>query len=104
MRREYALLALGAAVGMALALVDSLPQWDDSGILAGGLILSSMFISVLGVRKPWLLAIVLGGWMAVRDAIQSGDPRMLVLLAFPLVGAYAGAVVRRRFDARPQGG
>jgi hypothetical protein len=93
--QQLLLLGAGAAAGLTLAVVDSMPRWDDSGILAAGLFLSAGVISLAGFRRPWLLALAVGSWMTAHDMLRSQDPRMLVLLVFPLAGAYGGALTRR---------
>jgi hypothetical protein len=84
------LLVVGLVCGLLLAILDSLPHWDDTGILVGGLLLSSGLLALLGCRKPWLLALAVGIWIPLHDIFLSHDPRMLLVLIFPFVGAYAG--------------
>jgi hypothetical protein len=54
------LLAVAVLAGLFSAYVDSRPTWDDTGILAGGLLLISGLLTLLGHRKPWLIASLLG--------------------------------------------
>lgn len=89
------LLALGLVSGLALAYVDALPNWDDTGILVGSLLLVSGLLALLGYRRPWLLALVIGLWIPLHDIYLSHDPRMLIVLLFPLIGAYAGWLLRQ---------
>ena len=88
------LLATGVITGLFLAYIDSLPTWDDTGILVGGLLLVSGLLTLLGHRRPWLIALAVGLWIPLHDIYLSHDFRMLVVLLFPLVGAYAGWAVR----------
>jgi hypothetical protein len=87
------LLGLGVLAGLFLALLDALPGWDDTGVLAGGLLLSSGLLALLGYRRPWLLALAVGLWIPLHDIFLSHDMRMLLVLIFPVVGAYAGWAV-----------
>jgi len=84
------LLAIGVLTGLFLAYLDARPNWDDTGILAGGLLLSSGLLTLLGYRRPWLMALAVGIWIPTHDIYLSHDWRMLLVLLFPLVGAYAG--------------
>jgi hypothetical protein len=84
------LLVVGLVLGLFLAYLDSLPHWDDTGILVGGLLLGSGLLALLGYRRPWLLALAVGIWIPLHDIFLSHDPRMLLVLIFPFVGAYAG--------------
>src|SRR5690348_10732309 len=88
------LLAVAVLAGLFSAYVDSRPTWDDTGILAGGLLLVSGLLTLLGHRKPWLIALAVGIWIPLHDIYLSHDLRMLLVLLFPLVGAYGGWLVR----------
>jgi hypothetical protein len=88
------LLAVAVLAGLFSAYVDSRPTWDDTGILAGGLLIISGLLTLLGHRKPWLFALAVGIWIPLHDIYLSHDLRMLLVLLFPLVGAYGGWLVR----------
>jgi hypothetical protein len=88
------LLAAAVLAGLFSAYVDSRPTWDDTGILAGGLLIISGLLTLLGHRKPWLIALAVGIWIPLHDIYLSHDLRMLLVLLFPLVGAYGGWLVR----------
>ena len=87
------LLVLGVLAGVFLAYVDALPKWDDTGILAGGLLLVSGLLTLLGYRRPWLLALAIGLWIPLHDIYLTHDFRMLLVLIFPFSGAYLGWAV-----------
>jgi hypothetical protein len=91
---QLALLAIGAAGGILLAYIDSLPKWDDAGIIAGGLLLISGLLTLLGYRRPWLMALAAGLWVPLRGIAVTRDLSLLLLLVFPFLGAYAGFLVR----------
>jgi hypothetical protein len=88
------LLSIAILAGLFFAYVDSRPTWDDTGILAGGLLLISGLLTLLGHRKPWLIALAVGLWIPLHGIYLSHDFRLLLVLIFPLVGAYGGWVVR----------
>ena len=88
------LLAAAVLAGLFSAYVDSRPTWDDTGILAGGLLMTSGLLTLLGHRKPWLIALAVGIWIPLHDIYLSHDFRMLLVLLFPVVGAYGGWLVR----------
>lgn len=91
---QNVLLAVAVLAGLFSAYVDSRPTWDDTGILAGGLLITSGLLTLLGHRKPWLIALAVGIWIPLHDIYLSHDFRMLLVLLFPLVGAYGGWLVR----------
>jgi hypothetical protein len=88
------LLAAAVLAGLFSAYVDSRPTWDDTGILAGGLLIISGLLTLLGHRRPWLIALAVGIWIPLHDIYLSHDFRLLLVLLFPLVGAYGGWLVR----------
>lgn len=93
---QKALLITAVLFGLFIVYVDSRPTWDDTGITAGALLLSSGLLTLLGYRRPWLIALAVGLWIPLRAIVLTPghDFRMLIVLIFPLVGAYAGWAVR----------
>jgi hypothetical protein len=91
---QIILLSIAVLAGLFFAYVDSRPTWDDTGILAGGLLLMSGLLTLLGHRKPWLIALAVGLWIPLHDIYLSHDFLLLLVLLFPLVGAYGGWAVR----------
>lgn len=92
------LLLLGAlALGLGIAAVDARPAWDDTGMTAFALLLGAGIFGFLGPRRAWLWALAIGIWIPLHAFIEQASPAssaMLLVLAFPLTGAYAGAGVR----------
>jgi hypothetical protein len=95
------LLALAILTGLFIAFVDSRPTWDDTGITAGAMLLSSGLFTVLGYRRPWLIALAIGLWTPLYETFLSHNYRLPGVILFPLVvllismlGAYAGWAVR----------
>jgi hypothetical protein len=91
---QLVLLVIGSASGILLAYIDSLPKWDDAGIIAGGLLLTSGLLTLFGFRRPWLLGLCVGLWVPLRGILTALDFSLLLLLIFPLLGAYAGFFLR----------
>lgn len=99
--RGWLLLALGVIAGSLIAWVDSLPGWDDSGIIAGSLFLISGILTFLGYRRPWLIALAVGLWVPLRALVSSADLSMVLVLIFPFLGAYAGYFIRSFASGTP---
>lgn len=91
---QQLLFAVGLLAGGALAYVDSLPSWDDAGLIAGGLFIVSGVLTALGYRRPWLLALAVGIWIPLRGILMTHDARMLLVLLFAIAGAYLGWLIR----------
>lgn len=88
--RTWILAVVATAVGLAIASVDSRPTWDDTGITAGAIFVSAFLIAALARRRPWLWALLVGGWVPVFALASGRDPAALLALVFAFLGAYAG--------------
>jgi hypothetical protein len=100
---RYRLMHRGLSIaavtlGVAIAWVDARPTWDDTGITAGMMLLCATLLGMLGPRRPWLWALLTGIWIPAYAMIRApgvGKLAMLLVLIFPLAGAYLGRAVRR---------
>jgi hypothetical protein len=95
------LLTVAVLAGWFIAFVDSRPTWDDTGITAGMILLSSGLLTLLGYRRPWLIALAIGLWTPVYETFLSRNFTVTGVILFPLVvllisfiGAYAGWAAR----------
>lgn len=88
------LLGIALLAGLFSAYVDSRPTWDDTGILVGGLLLASGLLTLLGHRRPWLIALAVGIWIPMRQIYLTYDFKFLIILLIPFIGAYSGWLVR----------
>jgi len=118
------LFAVATGLGIVIAYIGSRPNFDDAGIQAGLLVLSAGVLGVISPDRPWLWAIGIGIWTPIAGWLVSNppDPRSkplplpwgmtdsataqalvggMVILLFPLVGAYAGMLCRRMLSATP---
>ena len=95
------LLAVAILTGLFIAYVDSRPTWDDTGITVGTMLLSSGLLTLLGYRRPWLIALAIGLWTPLYETYLSHNFNFPGVILFPLivllinfVGAYAGWAAR----------
>ena len=90
-------LAASMVAGGAIAFVDSRPSWDDTGITAGAMLLAAATFGFLGPQRAWRWALAVGLWIPAYALVRTPAPGTLALLLvviFPLAGAYAGRAVR----------
>ncbi len=94
-------LAVAVLMGLSIAFIDSRPTWDDTGITVGALLLGSGLLTLLGYRRPWLIALAIGLWMPLYEiflshqfSVSAGFPILLFVLLVCCIGAYAGWAVR----------
>jgi len=88
------LLGIAVLAGLFSVYVDTRPTWDDTGILVAGLLLVSGLLTLLGHRRPWLIALAVGIWIPVVEIFRTHDFVLLVILLIPFIGAYGGWLVR----------
>lgn len=103
--RTWIWLAGALAVGGLIMWIDSRPNWDDTGVTAGLLVLSAAGLGWLRPRLAWLGALAVGAWIPLRALILQGNASLVLILLLPLAGAYAGALARRLVNGpvqRPQ--
>lgn len=94
-RGTLAMIGAAICVGLAIAWVDSRPHWDDTGITAGALLLSSAIFGAASPGKPWLWALSIGIWIPLAAAIRGANYSMFLILLFTFAGAYIGSTLRR---------
>jgi hypothetical protein len=95
------LFALAILMGLLIAYIDSRPTWDDTGIIAGTMLLGSGLLTLLGYRRPWLIGLAIGLWTPLYETYLSRNFSFPEVILFPLLvllisfaGAYTGWAVR----------
>lgn len=95
--KQKLLLIAAALFGMLVLFIDSRPTWDDTGITVLMLLAGSGLIGLLVEKRPWLFALAIGVWLPAWYIFKSQDVKMLIVLAFPLVGVYVGWALKAGF-------
>jgi len=93
----FMLVPLALALGFAIAYVDSSPGWDDTGVSAAAVLGVSGSFGLLYPARPWLWGLAVGTWIPAFGIVGEVNYASLLALAFSFAGAYAGALVRRKF-------
>ena len=93
--RGTAPIAFAIVAGLAIALVDSSPGWDASGITAGLLLLASGVAAFVDCRRPWLWALLVGLPTPLIEIPSTGSTGSILALAFAAAGAAAGWALAR---------
>jgi len=88
------LAAIAVVSGLFIAFIDSRPNWDDTGITVFALLVASGLLGMLGPKRPWLWALLVGIWLPLYYIVTKHEISMLITLIFPFFGAYAGMLVR----------
>jgi len=94
---QIVLLAVSLLAGVCFAYINSLPTWDDSGVLAFGMLILSGVICLAGFRRPWLAALCIGIWIPLCGIVINQNFGALLALVFPFAGAYTGWGLNKLF-------
>lgn len=88
-------LLISTVLGLALAYVESRPNWDDTGVLVSGIVISAAMLGWFGSGPYWLMALTAGSWIPLHDIPVIGAYASLMAIVFAFAGTYTGAVMRR---------
>jgi hypothetical protein len=94
-RRHAAAFAVAVAAGVGVALVDSSPGWDSTGITAGLLLLGAAAAGAIGRDRPWLWALLVGLPTPLLETVRDGNAGSWLALVFAAGGAVIGWAVAR---------
>lgn len=106
--RNRLLFCAAVAAGLSVAYIDSSPGWDATGITAFSMFIVAAVLGFFAPQRPWLWALGVGIWIplhAVKASPSLASAAMVIVLLFPLAGAYAGMalhhLVQRPMRHRP---
>ncbi len=88
--REVVLGILAVVAGLAIAVLDSRPGWDDTGITAVLLAVAAGLVAAASGRRPWLWAVLVGMWVPVLEIPATGEGGPILALAIAGIAALAG--------------
>jgi hypothetical protein len=94
-RRHAAASLVALVAGVGIALVDSSPGWDSTGITAGVLLVGAGLAAVIGYDRPWLWALLVGLPTPILETVRDGNTGSWLALAFAAVGAVIGWAIAR---------
>ncbi len=97
-------MAAAAAVavigGLLIAYLDSRPGFDDTGVTAVLVITVAAVAAAIGGTRPWLWAILVGGWTPLVEIAEGGSTGSLLALVFAGAGAAIGYFAARSLTSR----
>ena len=89
-RRRPIAFVVALAIGVAVALIDSSPGWDSTGITAGLLFLGAGAAAAIGRDRPWLWALLVGLPTPLLETVRDGNAGSWLALVFAALGAAVG--------------
>jgi hypothetical protein len=100
----WILLVIALGFGFFITWVDSRPTWDDTGITAGAIVLTTGLLGLAMPRYAWLWALAVGLWIPGIGLLLHHDPTALLILIIPFAGAYVGALGNKLLGALAHAG
>ena len=97
--RTIAAAATALAGGIGIALVDSRPDFDDTGITAVGLLVAGALAAALDGRRPLLWAVLVRSWIPLLEIPAARSSAPLAALVFAGIGAVVGRLAARAVKA-----
>ena len=88
--RDAAALVVAVAAGVGIALIDSSPGWDSTGITAGLLLLGAAAAAAIGGDRPWLWALLVGLPTPLLETVRDANAGSWLALVFAAGGAAIG--------------
>lgn len=82
-------------VGWGITWLDSGLSWDDTGITAGLIVISTGILGFFGQKRPWLWALAVGIWIPLVGVFIRHDFGGVLALVVAFIGAYTGMYIRR---------
>jgi hypothetical protein len=98
--RTLAAFVIALVAGVGVALIDSRPGFDDTGVTATTLFASAAVAAALAQRRIWLWAVLVGIWVPLLEIPATGSWAPLVALVFSTAGAAVGYLIARALTSR----
>lgn len=89
------MLFLAFLGGLAIAYVNSSPNWSNTGVIVGLIFISSALLSFINTRYAWLWALLIGIWVPLTSVLTDSNYNALLALAFAYFGAFLGFFVKK---------
>jgi len=87
-------LSLSAIAGLAIAWIDTRPNWDDTGITVMMVLCAATLFGYFTAQKPWLTALAVSIWLPIIEIISTHNTASLVAVIPGFIGAYFGYFIK----------
>ena len=85
---------LSIIIGLGISWIDSLPNWDDTGILVFIILLTAIVFGYLTFEKPWMIGLAISAWIPLRAILQTHNYGAFLALIPGFAGAYIGYFIK----------
>jgi hypothetical protein len=95
------LIVVAILVGWGITWLDSSLNWDDTGITALLIVISTGLLGFFSPNRPWLWALAVGIWIPLVGVFIRHNFGGVLALVVAFIGAYCGMFIRRISQNRP---
>ena len=92
-------IVVAVVAGIGLAILDSRPGYDDTGVTAAGLAVAALVAVLIEgsgrVLRVAAIAVLVGIWIPIFEIAAPGTYGSLLAFVFSAVGAFIGWVIVR---------
>ena len=88
-------IGIAVVIGIFICWIDSRPNWDDSGITAGMIFLSTAILGFVSPRYAYVWGLSVGIWIPLVGILLDHNFGSLIALVVAMGGAYVGAVISK---------
>jgi hypothetical protein len=93
--RFWIMLIVTITLALLLALVDTSPHWNDTGVTVGLLLMVSFVCGAIMPKYAWLWALIIGSLLFLLNVVHTGTYGSAGAIIFCFAGAYAGVFCKR---------
>lgn len=88
-------LLLFAALIMGWVILWMRPTWEDTGLTAGMIFLSTLALGIINPKYPWLWALAVGSWLPLVGLLVTHNSESIMALFIAIIGSFSGALGRK---------
>jgi hypothetical protein len=96
--KEVLLTILAVSCGAIITYVDTRPNWDDTGITAMAILLTSGMLGFSSPSRWWLWAIAVGLWIPLIAIASTQNLASILALIVAFIGALLGMMIRKQIS------
>jgi hypothetical protein len=88
------LLLVAMLAGATITYIDSRPNWDDTGVTAGAILLTCGILALLSPSRWWVWAFAVGSWIPLFGIVRTHNYGAVLALVVAFLGALSGVGIR----------
>ena len=90
-------LSVSGTIGdysICVVCIDSRPNWDDTGVTAGAILLTCGILALLSPSRWWVWVFAVGSWIPLFGIVQTHNYGAVLALVVAFLGVLSGVGIR----------